>query len=412
MTREGRRLSLYLGLTTAVTGFLQPFVPLYLDASGLDKATIGFVAGAGAAMAIVIQPLLGRLSDHFDARRPFVVLTALLAAFAYLAFPYLHGPVAFLLAVALGANALMYMQGVGGVLVGRLAATGEGGATYASYRIWGSIGYVFVSLATGLLLNRPGGLPPGRTPLDPVFQVGPLLFFVVAALAYWLPDPRRPASTEPLGKACIAPNLRRFLAADFLYVVALYGATTFLALFVRSVGGSGLWITRTFVAGVIAEVLVMRRSGTWSDRAGRRPLLALSYLLLPIRLLLYAPATGPAWVFAVQSLHGLNYGIVGAVSIAFVNDQADHRTRGALQARLSMITALAAAAGPALLGAVANRYGLPTMFVVAAGIAVVAALVFLLFVDESNPHARGTGIGWLDRRILPERGGRESRGTL
>lgn len=396
MSPEGRRLSLYLGLTTSVNGFLQPFVPIYLHEAGLDEAQIGFVAGAGALMALVVQPILGKLSDRLDARRPFVAGMATLAALAYLAFPFLNGTFPFLVAVALGANAFMYMQGVGGVLVGRLAATGQGGATYAAYRVWGSIGYVVVALVTGLLLNRPGGLPSGRVPLDPVFRYGPLLFLAIAALAYWLPDPRRPVSTEPIERVSLHPNLRRFLVADFLYIVALYGATNFISLFVRQVGGAGLWITGTFVAGVIAEVLVMRWSGSFSDRFGRRPLLAVSYLLLPIRLLLYAPATGPGWVMAVQSLHGINFGIVGAVSIAFVNDQANHATRGQLQARLTMISALAGATGPSLMGSVAERYGLSTMFVVAAGIAAVAAAIFFLFVDESNDHARGTGLKWLD----------------
>lgn len=412
MSPEGRKLSWYLGLTTAVNGFLQPFVPLYLLESGLDKGQIGLVAGAGAAMAIVIQPLLGRLSDRFDARRPFVAAMATVAALAYLSFPHLHGSTAFLVAVALGANAAMYMQGVGGVLVGRLAAKGQGGTVYAHYRIWGSIGYVFVALATGLSLNQPGGLPHGRAALDPLFRVGPLLFLGIAGMAYWLPDPRRPASAEPLGKVRLSPNLKRFLVVDFLYVVSLYGATSFIAIFMRSVGGTGLWLAATFVPGVVAEVLVMRRSGAFSDRYGRRPLLLVAYLLLPLRLLLYAPATGPAWVLAVQTLHGLNFGIVGAVAIAFVNDQADHRTRGALQGQLSMITALAAAAGPALLGAVAERAGLPAMFVVAAALAAVATVLFLLFVDESNDHARGVGVPLLDHAPFPARVSQEESPPL
>jgi PPP family 3-phenylpropionic acid transporter len=405
VTSEGRRLSLYLGLTTAVNGFLQPFVPIYLLEAGLTKGQIGLVAGAGAAMALIVQPILGKYSDHLDSRRPFVAAMATLAALSYLAFPYLHGAFAFLLAVAVGANASMYMQGVGGVLVGRLAAAGKGGTTYANYRIWGSVGYVFVALATGLLLNRPGDLPHGRAPLDLLFHVGPLMFLFVAALAYWLPDPKRPASSESSkGKIRIDPNLKRFLAVDFLYIVSLYGATNFISIFMRQVGGQGLWLSCVFIPGVIAEVLVMRWSGAFSDRYGRRPILAISYILLPIRLLLYAPATGPEWVMAVQSLHGLNFGIVGAVAIAFVNDQADHHTRGQLQARLSLVTACAGAVGPSLMGQVADRWGLPTMFVVAAALAAVACVIFLLFIDESNEHARGTGIGWLDRTSFARQG--------
>lgn len=395
MSPEGRRLALYLGLVTSVNGFLQPFVPVYLTEAGLTKGQVGLVAGAGAAMAIVLQPLLGRLSDRFDTRRPFAAGMALCAAGAYLAFPWLRGSWAFLFAVALGANAGMYLQGVGGVLVGRMVSREQGGTAYANLRIWGSIAYVGVALLTGLVLHPVGG--HGRTPLDPIFHVGPLLFLAIAGVAFLVPDPRRPYSSEPLGRVRMSPNLRRFLVVDFLYVVSLYGATTFIPLLMRSVGGSGLLLSCVFVPGVVAEVLVMRRSGAFSDRYGRRPILAVSYLLLPFRLALYALAGGPYAVLAIQTLHGLNFGIVGAVAIAFVNDEADHRTRGTLQGQLAMITALAGAVGPSLLGHIADAAGLPAMFLTASGLAVLALVLFLLFVGESNPEGRGTGWRWLDR---------------
>ena len=401
MTRDGRLLSLYLGLTTSVTGFLQPFVPLYLLEAGLTKSQIGLLAGCGAAMAFVVQPLLGKLSDHFDTRRPFVAVMAVLAALSYMCFPFLHGAPAFLFAVALGGNATLYMQGVGGVLVGRLAAKGKGGATYAAYRFWGSVGYMLVALLVGLVLRPEGN--HGRAPLNLVFETGPLLFVGVAALARWLPDSKRPPETEddaPPGKALIQPNLRRFLAVDFLYVVSLYGATNFISIFMQHLGGQGLFLSCVFLPGVIAESLVMRVSGRYSDKYGRRPVLAVSYVLLPFRLLIYSVATSPWWVLGAQALHGFNFGIVGAVAIAFVNDQADHRTRGSLQAQLSLVTAGAGAVGPAIMGLVADRYGLPAMFEVAAALAAVATVIFLLFVDESNEHARGTGWRFLDRAPL------------
>jgi len=404
VTREGRLLSTYMGLTTSVTGFLQPFVPIYLLESGLTKSQIGLVAGSGAAMAFLVQPILGKLSDRFDTRRPFVAAVAIIAAIAYLSFPFLRGAPAFLFAVALGFNATLYMQGVSGVLVGRLALKGKGGATYAAYRVWGSVAYVFVALAVGLILKPEGG--HGRNPLNLVFEIGPLIFFAIAGLAYWLPDPRRPVQLdEDPGhqKATLHPNLKRFLAVDFLYIVSLYGATNFISIFMLHLGGRGLFLSCVFLPGVIVETMVMRYSGELSDRYGRRPVLAVSYVLLPFRLLIYSVALNPWWVLGAQSLHGFNYGIVGAVAIAFVNDQADHRTRGALQAKLALVTAAAGATGPALMGMVADHYGLPTMFVVAAALALVAAIVFLLFVDESNDHAKGTGFPFLDRALYPFR---------
>jgi len=401
VTREGRLLSLYMGLTTSVTGFLQPFVPIYLLESGLTKSQIGLVAGSGAALALLVQPLLGRLSDHYDARRPFVALMGIVAAVAYFTFPFLHGAPAFLFAVAVGTNANMYMQGVGGVLVGRIAATGKGGATYASYRVWGSIAYVFVALLVGFILKPEGG--HGRQILNPIFTIGPLLFLAVTVLAYWLPDPKHTETVhaeERSKKALIHPNLRGFLAVDFLYIISLYGATNFISIFMQHLGGRGLFLSCVFLPGVIGEALVMRFSGRYSDKYGRRPVLALSYLLLPFRLVIYSIALGPWWVLGAQALHGLNFGIVGAVAIAFINDQADHRTRGSLQAQLSLVTATAGAIGPALMGLIADRFGLPSMFLVAAALAVVAAIVFMLYVDESNPHAQGSGVRWLDHAPL------------
>jgi PPP family 3-phenylpropionic acid transporter len=377
-------------------------VPIYLLEAGLTKAQIGLVAGSGAAMALALQPILGKLSDRIDARRPFVAIMALLAAASYMVFPFLNGAPAFLFAVALGANATMYMQGVGGVLVGRLAARGKGGATYAAYRFWGSVGYVLVVLIVGFVFKPVGG--HGRAPLNLIFEVGPLIFVAVSALAYWLPDPKRPPESEaeePGKKALIRPNLRRFLAVDFIYIVSLYGATNFISIFMQHVGGTGLFLSCVFLPGVIAESLVMRVSGSYSDRYGRRPILAISYVLLPFRLLIYSFATNPWWVLGAQSMHGFNFGIVGAVAIAFVNDQADHRTRGALQAQLSLVTAAAGAVGPALMGYVAEAYGLPVMFQVAAALACVATVVFVLFVDESNEHAEGTGARLIDHAPFP-----------
>lgn len=413
MTRDGRLLSLYMALTTSVSGFLQPFVPIYLLEAGLSKSEIGLVAGCGAAMAFLVQPMLGKLSDRYDARRPFVMAMALLGAVAYLSFPLLRGAPAFLLAVAIGSNSTLYMQGVGGVLVGRLAKKGEGGATYAAYRVWGSISYAGVALAVGLFLKPEGG--HGRNPLNLMFEVGPLLFLGIAALAHWLPDPRRPIEDDeekPPRKATIRPNLKRFLAVDFLYVVSLYGASNFISIFMLHLGGRGLFLSCVFLPGVITESLVMVYSGQLSDRYGRRPVLAVSYLLLPFRLMIYSVALNPWWVLGAQSLHGFNFGIVGAVAIAFINDQADHRTRGALQAQLILVTAAAGATGPALMGFVADRHGLPVMFQVAAALALVATVIFILFVDESNEHAKGTGFRLLDRAAYPTKAAAEPTSVL
>lgn len=387
-------------LITSVFGFLQPFVPLYMEASGLKRAQIGLVMGMGSGLALLVQPLLGRLSDRLDLRRPLMALAAAAAGLAYLAYRSANGLLAFILLTALGSNALLYLNAAGGVLIGRLVGSGgRGGATYAGYRVWGSVGYILVALSTGRLL-RPGthsGAALGRDALRPVFTYGPWLFFLIVVAALLVPDRRKSddsgAQATPNAEidAALSANrllparLQIFLVAFFFYQVALYGSTAYLSLFLKSLGATPLWITGVFAAGVVCEVLVMTRVGRFADRYGRRPALAVAFLLMPIRLLLYIPARGPLWVLFVQTMHGLNFGIMGAIAIAFVNDLANEHNRGAAQARLAAAGGLATAIGPILCGWLADRVGLGGMFAAMSVMGFIGAFIFLTRVHESLP---------------------------
>lgn len=189
------------------------------------------------------------------------------------------------------------------------------------------------------------------------------------------------------GTAPLSRNLRWFLFTYFLYMFALYGASAYLSLFMKSLGASPLWITGMFAAGVVCEVLVMRQVGRFSDKYGRRPALAITYMLMPLRLLFYIPATGPLWVLMVQLLHGINFGIMGAIAVVFVNDLATDMDRGQAQARLAAVGGLATATGPAICGLLAQAGGIGGMFFCMALVGLVAAAVFLLRVHDSHPDS-------------------------
>lgn len=381
-------------LVTASFGFIQPFVPLYMESSGLTRSDIGIVMGVGTGLAMLIQPLLGRLSDRIDARRPLLFGAALAAGAAYLAYRSAHGVIAFTLLTAVGTNGTMYLNAAGGVLVGRMVTnTAKGGAAYAGYRVWGSVGYIIVTLLTGWLLSRGAHVNLNREALNSVFTYGPLLFIVIAIAALGVPDRKTlpPPSGLPSNMPEVRPplslNLRIFLVAYFFYQFGLYGASGFLSLYLKHLHAAPIWITSTFAVGVICEVTIMTRIGRLTDRFGRRPALAVAYLIMPLRMLLYIPATGPLWVMAVQSLHGFNFGIMGAIAVVFVNDLATDRDRGAAQARLMAVQGLATAIGPVLCGRLVQAYGFGSMFSAMSAAGAIGAAVFLLWVKESHTNS-------------------------
>lgn len=386
-------------LITASFGFLQPFVPLFWEASGLTRAEIGLVGGFGSGVALLVQPFLGKLSDRLDARRPVMMLAAVASGLAYFAYQWAANPWMFFVLTAIGVNGTLYLNAAGGVIIGRIAGPRSGGAVYAAYRVWGSVGYIVVALLSGWLISgvyaSAGDMT--RSALVPVFRWGPAIFGAIALLCTVIPDRRvqKPHNAHAGGEASSEPSvgasrrvLRPFLISFFLYQFALYGASAYLSLFMKSLGATPMWITGTFAAGVVCEVLVMMRIGRISDRIGRKPVLAVAFVLMPLRLLCYIPATGPLWVLMVQLLHGLNFGIMGAVAVAYVNDVANDRDRGAAQASLASAGGLAVAIGPAVCGLIAQRHGIGAMFGTMALVGAAGAVLFLARVPESNPVDR------------------------
>jgi PPP family 3-phenylpropionic acid transporter len=396
-------LAFALFLLTGTFGFLQPFVSLYMQSAGLNKTQFGAVMALGTATVLLFQPLLGRLSDYLPSRRPVMFLAAICAGCAYSAYRYADGFWGFLALTAVGVNGFQYLNAASGALVGQIARSSGGGAAYVRYRVWGSVGYIVVAVGAGFLVNQvlPKDPVVPRAILDPLFLYGPLVFFALAGVVLLAPEGRRslpPIVSAPLNvdeeplqedadHAARQRIFNHFLIALGLYQFSLYGASAYLPYYMRQLGASPLMITGMFAAGVLCEVLVMRQVGRWTDKFGRRPALAASLILMPIRLLLYIPATGPLWVLCVQMLHGINFGIVGTIAVVVINDLARDHERGAAQARLAVVGGLCSAVGPFVCGYLSDHLGIRPMFALMSLVGMVSVIYFLKNVRESNPSA-------------------------
>ncbi|HEX8237702.1 MAG TPA: MFS transporter [Abditibacteriaceae bacterium] len=383
-------------LTTGAGGFVQPFVSLYLEAAGLKQGQIGLVLGCSMATALIIQPLLGHLSDRIDARRPLMFAAGVLSAVAYSCYNSAQGIIVFTLLTMLAVNGFQYLNAGGAVVVARMAhGPGQSGAAqtgtaYASYRVWGSVGFIVVTLLCGAFMHsRFSGVSQfGRAELQGIFKFGPLLFLGAGLASCLLPDRKTSLEEKRVlekSRESLPVNLRWFLAAIFCYMFSVSGAFSYLSLYMKSLGAMPLTITCTWAAGVVCEVLMMMRIGRLTDRFGRRPALIVAFLALPVRMLLYIPAPSPLWILMVQLMEGLGFGIMGATIIAFVNDSAHDARRGIAQARLSAVSGLALALGPVIGGVLVQRLGMSWLFAAMAGVGAVGAVIVLTRVRESHP---------------------------
>jgi MFS family permease len=141
------------------------------------------------------------------------------------------------------------------------------------------------------------------------------------------------------------------------------------------------------VAFGIAKALTNLAAGMLADRAGRRRLLLLGWLLaLPVPVLIgLAPSWG--WIVAANLLLGANQGLAWSMTVVMKIDLVGPRRRGLALGLNESAGYLGVAAAALATGALAAQFAPRTVvWVGAAGIAVAGLLISALFVRDTGVH--------------------------
>nr|WP_187696819.1 MFS transporter [Pseudomonas rhodesiae] len=138
------------------------------------------------------------------------------------------------------------------------------------------------------------------------------------------------------------------------------------------------------VAAQVVMVPMAWLVGSKADVWGRKPLLILGFLILPLRGVLYTLSNDPYWLVAVQMLDGIGAGIFGALFPVIVKDltQGTGRFNVSLGA-LSTVFGLGAALSNSLAGFVVQQAGYNAAFLTLAGVAAVALALLWLAMPET-----------------------------
>ncbi|MBD0276082.1 MAG: MFS transporter, partial [Acetobacteraceae bacterium] len=139
------------------------------------------------------------------------------------------------------------------------------------------------------------------------------------------------------------------------------------------------------IAAQAVMVPVAALVGARADVWGRKPLLLAAFVALALRGTLYTLSDNTAWLIGVQLLDGVGAGLIGALFPIVVADL----TRGsghfaAAQGVVGTAHQIGAMASMALGGALASSAGYDTAFLVLAAVAALGAVVFWLFMPETQ----------------------------
>jgi MFS family permease len=158
-----------------------------------------------------------------------------------------------------------------------------------------------------------------------------------------------------------------------------------VALYVKNLGGSDNLMTATVLTAQIVMVPVALAAGRLCDSWGRKPVMAVAFLALPIRILSYSFVRSPASVVWLQGLDGIGAGIYGVAIVAMAADLTRGKGRfNTLMGLFATALSIGGVAGPLLSGVLVQHLGFRLAFYAFAALAAIGAAVFLLSVPETR----------------------------
>jgi len=316
------RIRLFYAAYFAAMGLILPFFPVYLDGRGLDAAMIGLMTGLLALAKVIAPPWIGHALDRqpeVQLHRFIVIVSSLGAATAIAIGLVLH---LYLLA------AMIFLFGIFWATVlpltdGLSVSVSESkAADYGRLRVWGSIGFVFTSLAGGFWLVGPN--------MQAFPFVIAVLMLVLVFAAFGFPRLTPPADSGS-GKKAFSKAFYLLLAIALIMQVSHGAYYGFFSLYLAKAGFSGWQIGMYWAIGVIAEIILMWRWSHSLQHTSPPLVFSLCLSLAALRWLGTGLTTNALLLIGLQLLHAASFAAFHVTAIAWVKRLAPESRHSAAQ---------------------------------------------------------------------------------
>lgn len=335
---HAQRLGALQAANFAGIGVYMPFMPPWLSAQGLSEQQIGLVLGMGMIIRMVAsQPVTAMADGRHGAGRILVWLHGLSAA-SFIALLLMPGPHAIIASMA-----VIALLSSGIIPLGDLLTTAQvrlhPRLDFARIRLWGSVAFLIVSIASGFMIARLG---IGMVPL--MLCACSLVAMIVAASApestSGLHIGQRPSIVE--GEAGLRARLLWLVIIASALINASHAALyAFGTLHWRSLGIDEGTIGILWASAVVAEIGMFwwfgrKSSGGWNAAMA---FLGLAGLTAALRFALMPLAVTLPAILALQLLHALSFGAQLMGAMALVGMLAPEGRRALIMGRLSATNA-------------------------------------------------------------------------
>ncbi len=311
------RLSLMMFLEFAILGTWRIILSRHMAGLGFSGAQIGYVFSTSAIGAMVSPVIAGWVVDRFVPVQVFLGWSHLIGAgLLFLAWRQTTFPGLFAMMGAYTIVAIPTLALSNTIVLRNI----EDRRRFGIIRVWGTLGWVFISVAVSVYLRFWEAATPGRSRIGDALLAGAALSGVLGLFSFRLPPtPPLRAGRSPYG---FLKELGSMMRGDFavLLIVTFVGATQVpifynLGMLFLTEPGRGLGMAESganllLTVGQVSEIAVMLLLASSLRRWGIRRTIFLGFLAWAVRFSLFAVGRSIGAIVLAQLLHGFCYTFV------------------------------------------------------------------------------------------------------
>jgi len=331
------RIAGFFGAMFLVYGAAVPYLPVLLDARGLNASEIGLISSLPLMLRLVLTPAIALHADRRGDHRSMLIWLAVAAVAAVGLVAHVGGFWPLLVCVVAFQLALQSMM----PLIETIAMAGvkQLGHDYGRMRLSGSVTFILATFVGAWLIDWRGAEIVGAM----------LLASTVVTLgsALLLPGPMPCDDTAPRARPDVGTALRLMAEPRVILFLVAAGAIqsahavfyAFGVLHWRASAIPSTWIGSLWSVGVLAEIALFWWSGAALRRLSAVDLIVIGAAAGVLRWTLMAFDPPLAALVPLQILHGLTYGASHLGAMHFIKARVPDANAGTAQALYSTVTA-------------------------------------------------------------------------
>jgi MFS family permease len=389
-------------LTDAASEAIYPLLPFFLArVLGGGAAALGLIEGVAEGANSLLRIVSGRLSDRWRSHRPLMIagyaLSSLVRPLIGIAGTWVH-VLAVRLADRIGKGVRSAPRDA---LLAFWARPEDRGRIYGFHRAMDHAGAVVGPILATLFLLAA----PGQYRALFLLTIVPGLIAIGLVLRVREPDVGQGSGDRPDVGQGFPPSLKlrrtsspaqswrrlprgfyAYLAIVFLFTLG-NSSDAFLLLRLTEAAGTPQYIPLLWSGLHVVKAGLSTVGGALSDRAGRRPVIALAWIIYAIVYGGFAMSSSFPALALWLGVYGLFFALAEGTERAYVADLAPEDLRGSAFGVFHAAVGFGSLAASILFGAVWNAFGAPAAFTMGAALALVAAVLLIMIGPLLKPSA-------------------------